>query len=104
MKNYYFYLEHTTAMHLLFFMIYYHFSKLIEYDVIRFMRQFENNKLQDGFKNEWSLRLVEGGNGYMLRNLNDLHVQRAIHLKVDKMSYFSRCYLWKEGNTLPVII
>ena len=43
------------------------------------MRQFENNKLQDGFENKWSRRLVEGGDGYMLGNLNDLHVQRTIH-------------------------
>ena len=32
------------------------------------MRQFENNKLQDGFENEWSRRLVEGGDGYKFRN------------------------------------
>ena len=34
------------------------------------MRQFERNNLPDGFKNEWSRRLVEGWDGYMLRNLN----------------------------------
>ena len=39
------------------------FTKLIEYNVIKFMKQFENNKLQDGFENEWSRRLVEGWDG-----------------------------------------
>ena len=32
------------------------------------MRQFESNKLPDGFENEWSRRLVEGGDGYKFRN------------------------------------
>ena len=39
------------------------------------MRQFIRNKIQDGFENEWSRRLVVGGDGYMLRNLNYLPVQ-----------------------------
>ena len=48
------------------------------------MRQFENNKLQDGFENKWSRRLVEGGDGYMFRNLNNVQVQRTITLKDTK--------------------
>jgi len=38
------------------------------------------------FQNEWSSRLVEGGDGYIPRNLNDLNVQRTIPLDVDKMT------------------
>ena len=34
-------------------------------------------------------RLVEGGDGYMLSNLNDLNVQRTIRLNVEKMTYLS---------------
>ena len=49
-------------------------TKLIEYNVIKFMRQFESKTLQDGFENEWSRRLVEGGDGYMLRHLNDMYI------------------------------
>ena len=64
------------------------FTKLIESNAIKFMRQFESNKLPEEFENEWSRRLVEGGDGYMLRNLNDLHL-RTIRLKVDKITYFS---------------
>ena len=56
------------------------------------MRLFESNKLPDGIENEWSRRLVEGGDGYMLRNLND--VQRSIHLKVYKMTHFSYATFW----------
>ena len=64
-------------------------EQTIEFNVLKFMRQFECNKLPEGFENEWSRRLVEGGDGYMLRNLNYLNVQRTIHLNVDKMTYFS---------------
>ena len=46
------------------------------------MRLFESNKLPDGIENEWSRRLVEGGDGYMLRNLNDLHF-------LNKKKYFA---------------
>ena len=41
---------------------------MIEYNVLKFMRQDECNKLPEGFENEWSRRLVEGGDGYMQRN------------------------------------
>ena len=32
----------------------------------------------------------------MLRNLNDVQVQRPIHYKVDKMSYFSYATFWNK--------
>ena len=57
------------------------------------MRQFECNKLPEGFENEWSRRLVKGGDRYMLRNLNDLNEQQIIHSNVDKMTYFSNAYI-----------
>ena len=51
------------------------------------MRQFECNKLPEGFfQNEWSSRLFKGGDGFILRDLNDLNVQRTIPLDVDKMT------------------
>ena len=62
------------------------------------MRQFKCNKLLEGFENKWSRRLVEGGDGYMLRNLNDLNVQRTIHLNVDKMIYCSYATFWNKNK------
>ena len=38
---------------------------MLNITVIKFMRQFESNKLQDGFENKWSRRLVEKGDVYM---------------------------------------
>ena len=38
----------------------------------------EINKLPRGFENEWSRRLVEGGDEYMLRNLNYVYVRTYI--------------------------
>ena len=64
------------------------------------MRQLESNKLPGGFDNEWSRRLVEGWDGYMLGNLNDLHVQRTIHLKVEKITYFSFSTFWNKKEIL----
>ena len=60
------------------------------------MRQFKSNKLPYGFENEWNRRLVEGGDRCMLRNLNDFYVQRTVHLKVDKMTYFSFATFWNK--------
>ena len=34
----------------------------------------------------------------MLRNLNDLNLQRAIHSNVDKMTYFSDATFWKTNK------
>ena len=73
------------------------FTKLIEYNVIKFMKQFESNKLPEGFENEWSRRLVEGGDGYMLRNLNDLHLYNEP--LISHMLIFGI-----KGNTLPMMI
>ena len=56
------------------------------------MRQFENNKLQDGFENKWSRRLVEGGDGYMFRNLNNVTANN--YFKGYKMTYFSYANFW----------
>ena len=75
------YLEHTTEALVLHDIL--PFTKLMEYNVIKFMRQFESNN-----ENEWSRRLVEGGDGYMLGNLNGLHVQRTIHSNLVKITYF----------------
>ena len=50
-------------------------------NVLKFMKQDECNKLPEDFENEWSRRLVKRGDGYRLRNLNDLTVQRTVHLK-----------------------
>ena len=79
------FLEHTTEA-----FIYYNilpFTKMIEFNVSKLMRQFECNKLPEGFfQNEWSSRLFKGGDGFILRDLNDLNVQRTIPLDVDKMT------------------
>ena len=62
------------------------------------MRQFIRNKIQDGFENEWSRRLVVGGDGYMLRNLNYLPVQWTIHLQVYTMMCFSCATFWNKNK------
>ena len=88
------YAEHTTEAFIKFGIL--PFSKLIEYNVSKFMWQFQCGLLPDGLKNEWPTNNSILERPYELRNNNDLNLPRTIKASIDKMTYFSFPKLWNE--------
>ena len=87
------YLEHTSQAFL------HHqilpFTKLIEYNVMKFLWEYKTCKLPDSFRNEWVIN-SDMSDRYDLRNSNELHIPRTKYCSIDKMTYFSFPRLWEE--------
>ena len=88
------YAEHTTEAFIKYGIL--PFSKLIEYNVSKFMWQYQCGLLPDGFKNEWPTNNSLPERTYELRNNNDLNLPRTFRASIDKMTYFSFPKLWNE--------
>ena len=91
------YAEHTTEAFIRHGIL--PFSRLIDYNVLKFMWQYECRRLPDGFNNEWPTNYSISSAAYELRNRDDLNLPRTIRYNIDKMTYFSFPKLWNEKKS-----
>ena len=73
------------------------FNKLIEFNVLKFMRKYDCGLLPDGFNGEWA-RNNEIQVSYELRNNDDLVGFRTKNKKVDRLPFFSYISFWNENK------
>ena len=78
-------------------------DKLIEFNVLKFMWNYDCNRLPDGFKNEWP-KIEDTSTNYNLTNKRNLALERTNSVKVDKMTFYSYSRLWNEKNIKQGII
>ena len=87
------YLEHTSQIFREFNIL--PFSRLIEFNILKFMCQYNSNKLPVSFLNEWPMN-SNIQTSYNLRNSAFLNIPRTKKAGSDRLIFFFYARIWEE--------
>lgn len=91
------YLEHTSQIFKEYDILPY--SKLIEFNILKFMWQLNTNRLPLTFSNEWPQN-SDVQQFYSLRNSNSLNIPRTRSANCDRLGYFFYPRIWENKGHL----